>query len=59
MNGTDGRFFIYPALILVSVLISVGMGFMAGLWSFLQIVAVMELVCWLGLPDGPLGRASR
>ena len=50
MNSTDERVFVYLALLLLSALVGAGIGLMAGLWSFLQIVAVVELTYWLGLP---------
>ena len=46
------RIFIYCVLIAVCGLISAGVGLAAASWSFLQIVAVVELVYWIGIPRG-------
>jgi hypothetical protein len=47
------RFVIYTALVLLCSIVSVFLGMAAGLWSFLQIAAVIELLYWAGLPARP------
>lgn len=49
MNILDERLVIYTALVLLCSIASVFLGMAAGLWSFLQIAAVIELLYWLGL----------
>jgi hypothetical protein len=44
------RFVIYTALVLLCSIASVFLSMAAGLWSFLQIAAVIELLYWIGLP---------
>ena len=50
MNILDERFVIYTALVLLCSIASVFLSMAAGLWSFLQIAAVIELLYWIGLP---------
>ena len=50
MNILDERFVIYTALVLLCSIASVFLGMAAGLWSFLQIAAVIELLYWIGVP---------
>ena len=53
MNILDERFVIYTALVLLCSIASVFLGMAAGLWSFLQIAAVIELLYWVGLAARP------
>ena len=48
MNILDERLVIYSALALLCSFASVFLGLAAGLWSFLQIAAVIELLYWVG-----------
>ena len=51
MNTVDERFMIYSALVILCSTASVFMGPAAGIWSFIQIGAVIELMYWIGLPE--------
>jgi hypothetical protein len=53
VNSLDERLVIYSALALLCSISSVFLGMAAGLWSFLQIAAVIELLYWIGLPVNP------
>jgi hypothetical protein len=53
VNILDERLVIYSALALLCSVASVFLGMAAGLWSFFQIAAVIELLCWIGLPANP------
>jgi hypothetical protein len=48
MNTMGERIFVYSALLAVCVLLSALLGLPAGIWSLLQIVAVVEFIYWLG-----------
>jgi hypothetical protein len=50
VNILDERFVIYTALVLLCSIVSIFLGMAAGLWSFLQIAVVIELLYWIGLP---------
>ena len=50
MDRLDERFLIYTALATVCAFVSTFSSLGAGLWSFLQAVAVIELIYWVGLP---------
>jgi len=57
MRTQDQRFFIYSALAVVCSALSLFLGPLAVAWSFLQIVAVIELMYWIGTPgSGPAAR---
>ena len=51
MNAIDERFFIYSALALLCSAVSAFLGAVAGLWSFLQIAAIIEFLYWIGRPE--------
>ena len=55
MNKLGERFLIYAALGLLCVLTGAVVGTAAGLWSFVQIVAVIEFIYWIA---GPLGKTQ-
>lgn len=48
MDATDERLLIYTALILLCSAISVFLGVAAGLWSFVQVAAAIEILYWAG-----------
>ena len=48
MNAVDERFMIYAALALLCSAVGAFLGTAAGLWSFVQIAAVIEFLYWLG-----------
>ncbi len=50
MKTLDERFMIYSALVILCCTSSVFFGVTAGIWSFVQIAAVIEFMYWLGLP---------
>lgn len=50
MSATDERFMIYSALALLCSTVSAFIGVAAGVWSFIQIAAVVEFLYWMGLP---------
>ncbi|MBT4521962.1 MAG: hypothetical protein HOC23_18340 [Halieaceae bacterium] len=52
MSTLDERFLIYAALAILCSTVSVFLGLAAGVWSFLQICAVIELLFWIGAPEG-------
>jgi hypothetical protein len=43
MSTLEGRLLIYAALVILCSVASVFLGLVAGFWSFVQIVAVIEL----------------
>ncbi len=49
MDTLDERFLIYSALAILCSTVSVFLGPLAGVWSFIQIAAVIEFLYWLGL----------
>ena len=48
MNGWDDRWLVYPVLLLLCATLAAFTGPAAGLWSLLQVVAVIEATRWLG-----------
>jgi len=48
MNTMGERIFVYSALVVLCVVLSALLGLPAGIWSLLQIVAVVEFIYWLG-----------
>jgi hypothetical protein len=48
MNNPGKRTLIYTALLLCCALISVLAGPGAGIWSFLQVIAIIEIIGWMG-----------
>jgi hypothetical protein len=46
MDRLDERFLIYSALAVLCATAAVFLGPAAGFWSFIQIVAMIELVYW-------------
>ena len=52
MRTPRQRMFIYAALAIVCSALSVFLGLAAVAWSFLHIVAVIELMYWIGTPGG-------
>lgn len=52
MRTQGQRMFIYAALAIVCSALSVFLGMAAVAWSFLHIVAVIELTYWIGMPGG-------
>jgi len=59
MRTQGQRFFIYGALAVVCSALSVFLGLAAVAWSFLHIVAVIELMYWIGTPGGSHWARSR
>jgi hypothetical protein len=57
MDTPDERFLIYAALLILCSTTSVFVGLVAGLWSFVQIVAVIEFIYWIGTPGGASKRS--
>jgi len=57
MDTLNERFFIYSALLILCSTISVLVGLAAGLWSFVQIAAVVELMYWIGTRSGDSKRS--
>ena len=53
MNKLGERILIYAVLGLLCTLTGAVVGTAAGIWSFVQIVAVIELIYWIA---GPLGK---
>ncbi len=51
MERLKERFFIYTALAMLCALTAAIVGATAGLWSFVQIVAVVELIYWTARPS--------
>ena len=52
MNKASKRIPIYIALAALCALTSAAVGTAAGLWSFVQVVAVIELIYWIAGPAG-------
>ena len=52
MNKLGERFLIYAALAGLCALTAAVVGTAAGLWSFLQVVAVIEFIYWIATPAG-------
>jgi hypothetical protein len=50
MNKMGERFLIYTALSVLCVLTAAFAGSAAAFWSFVQVVAVIELIYWLAQP---------
>jgi hypothetical protein len=48
MNTLDGRLLVYAALVILCSAASVFLGLVAGFWSFVQIVVVIELTYSIG-----------
>ena len=42
------RFVVYSALTILCCTIGILLGLVAGIWSFVQIALVIELMCWIG-----------
>ena len=51
MNKLDERFLIYTALAILCCTASVFLGAAAGIYTFMQIAAVIEFIYWLGTPS--------
>ncbi len=49
MKTLDERFIIYFALVILCCTTGIFLGLAAGLWSFIQIAAVIEFMYWLGI----------
>lgn len=52
MNKLSERFLIYTALAVLCAMTAAFAGTAAGIWSFVQIVAVIELIYWMARPAG-------
>ena len=50
MNKVGERFLIYTALAVLCVMTAAFAGGTAAFWSFVQVVAVIELIYWLAQP---------
>ncbi|PLW66703.1 hypothetical protein [Pseudohalioglobus lutimaris] len=50
MNKLGERFLIYGTLAMLCALTAVVVDEAAGLWSFIQVVAVIELIYWIASP---------
>ena len=48
MNIPEERFLIYTALLILCALISALAGPAAGIWSFFQVTATIEIIGWMG-----------
>jgi len=57
MTTRDERRLVYTALTLVCGAVAVLLGIEAGIWTFIQMTVVTELMYWLGSPFG--GSRSR
>ena len=57
MDTLDERFLVYAALLILCSTASVFVGLAAGLWSFIQIVAVIEFLYWIGTRNGDSPRS--
>ncbi len=49
MDNLDERFLVYIGLLLLCSTLAVFMGLPAGIWTFLQVATVIELLYWLAL----------
>jgi hypothetical protein len=49
MDNLDERFLVYSGLLLLCSTIAVFTGLQAGIWTFLQVATVIELLYWLAL----------
>ncbi len=52
MSKLGERFLIYAALAVLCALTAAVVGTAAGLWSFIQVVAVIEFIYWIASPRG-------
>ena len=52
MDRTEERFLVYTALLIVCSTIGSFLGLGVGIWTFIQIAAVIELMYWLGSHPG-------
>ena len=52
MNRFSERLVIYAALIVLCALTAAFVGTAAGVWSFFQVVAVIEFIYWMAKPAG-------
>ena len=50
MNKLGERFLIYTALAVLCSMTAAFAGAAAAIWSFLQVVAVIELIYWIASP---------
>jgi hypothetical protein len=50
MNKLSEKFLVYTALVVLCVLAAAFTGTAAAIWSFVQIVAVIELIYWIASP---------
>jgi len=57
MDTMDKRLLIYTALIILCGAASTFTGMAGGMWSFVQIVAVIELTHWIGTHSGDFTRS--
>ena len=48
MSKLDDRYFILAAVLLLCIAASVFLGLPAGVWSFVQMAVVIELLFWIG-----------
>mgnify|MGYP001825165190 CR=1 FL=1 len=51
MNKLGERFLIYTALAVLCATTAAFAGTVAALWSFFQVVAVIELIYWIASPE--------
>ena len=49
MDNLGERFLVYSGLLLLCSTIAVFTGLQAGIWTFLQVATVIELLYWLAL----------
>ena len=52
MNRLGERFLIYTGLAVLCALTAAFAGTSAAIWSFVQVVAVVELIYWIASPAG-------
>lgn len=58
MSIFEQRFLVYSALGILCGAASLVLGVTAAIWSFLQVVLVIEFINWIGTPGREQGRAA-
>ncbi len=58
-DSLEQRLIIYAPLALLCAAAGVWLGSAAAIWSFIQILAVIELTYWLGMPSSVHGAGAR
>jgi hypothetical protein len=52
MDNLDERFLVYTALLILCSFLSVLVSLPAGIWTFLQIATVIEIIYWITFSGG-------